>query len=71
MLRIELGAAGWKQVCYIPAMTGLRLTGGKVEADVDEAEDDEGEGHGDWGGHADHEPAVVALPDALQGPDNN
>ena len=52
-------------------MTGLRLTGGKVEADVDEAEDDEGEGHGDGGGHADHEPAVVALPDALQGPDNN
>ena len=52
-------------------MTGLRLTGGKVEADVDEAEDDEGEGHGDGGGHADHEPAVVALPDALKGPDKN
>ena len=52
-------------------MRGLRLTGGKVEADVDEAEDDEGEGHGDGGGHTDHEPAIVALADALQGPDKN
>jgi hypothetical protein len=41
------------------------VTSWKVESDVDESEDDEGEGHDDRGDDAHHEPAVVALADAL------
>jgi hypothetical protein len=37
-----------------------------VEPDVDEAEDDEGEAHGDGGGHANDEPPIVAFPNALK-----
>jgi hypothetical protein len=44
----------------------LVFTCREIESDVDKAEDDEGEGHEDGGRNTEHEPAIVALPDALQ-----
>jgi hypothetical protein len=44
----------------------LLFTCREIESDIDKAEDNEGEGHEDGSGNTEHEPAIVALPDALQ-----
>ena len=44
----------------------LLFTCREIESDVDKAEDNEGEGHEDGGRNTEHEPAIIALPDALQ-----
>ncbi len=44
----------------------LVFTCREIESDVDKAEDNEGKGHEDGGRNTEHEPAIIALPDALQ-----
>ncbi len=46
-------------------LLGYEPTCREVESDVDEPQDDEGEGHEDGGRNAEDEPSVVAFSDAL------